>query len=554
MAAEPQLDAAGSPRKGRVIFLLIAFLTLGSSAFAQDHSPHPARLVEAQNAFDAGRWDEALRLAQGPAEQSPDLDFVAGLSLARMERWSEARLAFEAGVRKAPNDSRFRVELAGIAYKQKDFRTAKDNLHAALRLNPQDAYSREFLATIYFLEGNLEAESLRNRALAFNAPQVLTSDALLATQSRLDNLGVFSNRRIELNPAESGNYDLTLHLAERNGWGDSKVEGIVSLLSGLPYATIYPEFYNLSRDAVNLTSLARWDSEKRRISLALSMPLYGDPRLRLRFYADARNENWNLAQTFRGTGTPLTDLNMRRAAAGVEAHSVVNGRWSWSAGAEIANRNFRNLNGHASPAERAFFAGATSVAGWLSVERTLMRVAERRFMLDSTAEAKAGREFADSLGPFATLRGSLRARWFPRAKGDDYEMQTQIRAGATAGKATLDELFELGVERDNDLWLRGHAGTLDGRKGAAPLGRRFFLANWEMDKNIYQNGFFTLKLGPFLDNGAVADSSGLFGSQRWLWDAGAQCKVRVLGSLTIALSYGRDLRGGRNVFYGTVLR
>src|SRR5437763_1822928 len=40
---------------------------------------------------------------------------------------------------------------------------------------------------------------------------------------------------------------------------------------------------------------------------------------------------------------------------------------------------------------------------------------------------------------------------------------------------------------------------------------------------------------------------------RWLWDAGAQCKVRVLGSLTVVLSYGRDLRGGKGVFYGTVL-
>jgi len=378
-------------------------------------------------------------------------------------------------------------------------------------------------------------------------------DALLTTQSRLENLGVFSNRRIELTPAESGNYALTLHLAERNGWGDSKVEGIVSLLSGLPYATIYPEFYNLGRDAVNLTSLARWDSEKRRVSLSLSLPLNGDPSLRLRLYADARNENWNLARTFFGAGTPLMDLNMRRAAAGLEAHSIVNGRWSWTAGAELANRNFRNLSGHNSPAEHAFFTGATSVAGWLSVERTLVRVPERRFTTDSSAEAKAGREFAAGLGPFATFRGSLRAHWFPRARGDDYEMQAQIRAGATGGKATLDELFELGVERDNDLWLRGHAGTLDGRKGAAPLGRRFFLANWEMDKNIYQNGFFTVKLGPFLDNGAVADSSGLFGSQRWLWDAGAQCKVRLLGSLTMVVSYGRDLRGGRNVFFGTVL-
>jgi hypothetical protein len=284
------------------------------------------------------------------------------------------------------------------------------------------------------------------------------------------------------------------------------------------------------------------------------VPLYGDPSLRLRLYADSRNENWNLAQTLLGAGTALTDLNLRRVAAGTEVHSAVGGRWSWSAGAEIANRNFRNLSGHDSPAERAFFTGTTSLAGWLSVERALLRAPERRFTLYSSAEAKAGRELAGGLGPFATFRGALRAHWFPRATGDDYDVQARIRAGAIVGKATLDEMFELGIERDNDLWLRGHAGTLDGRKGAAPLGRRFFLANWEVDKNFYQNGFFAVKLGPFLDSGAVADSSGLFGSRRWLWDTGAQCKVRVLESLTIVLSYGRDLRGGRNVFYGTVLR
>src|SRR5713226_1511262 len=579
MAAQPQLDAPGSPRKGFVILFLAVVLALGMPAFAQRPASEQTRLAAAQTAFDAGHWEDAVTLARGPADQSPDLDFLAGLALAHLEKWNEAKLSFEAGSRKAPKDPRFLVELAGISYKRKDFRTAKVRLADALSLNPQDAYSREFLATIYFLDGNLEAalkywnledkprlrsvafapslrlkESLRNRALAFNAPQVLTGDALLATQSRLDNLGVFSNRRIELTPADSADYDLTLHLAERNGWGDSKVEGIVSLLSGLPYATIYPEFYNLGRDAVNLTSLARWDSEKRRVSLSFSQPLYGDPSLRLRLYADARNENWNLAQTLLGTGTPLTDLNLRRAAAGAEVHSIVNDRWSWSAGAEVANRDFRNLGTPSSSAGREFFTDSTSLAAWLGTERTLFRAPEPRFTLDSTVQAKAGREFANGLGPFATLRGSLRAHWFPRAKGDDYELQARIRAGATAGKATLDELFELGIERDNDLWLRGHAGTLDGRKGAAPLGRRFFLANGETDKNIYQNGFFTVKLGPFLDNGAVADSSGLFGSQRWLWDTGAQCKVRILGSLTIVLSYGRDLRGGRDVFYGTVLR
>ncbi|HWW19023.1 MAG TPA: tetratricopeptide repeat protein, partial [Candidatus Saccharimonadales bacterium] len=225
MAAESQLDVIGSTPKGFVILILVAVLALGLPAFAQEHASDEARLLASRAAFDTGRWEEAAKLAQGPAGQSPDLDFLAGLSLARLEKWSEAKASFQAGARKAPQDPRFLVELAGIAYKQKDFRTAKTALRAALRLNPQDSYSSEFLATIYFLEGNLEAtlkywnavdkprlrsvvfapalqlkESLRNRALAFNAPQVLTGNALLATQARLDNLGIFSSRRIELTP------------------------------------------------------------------------------------------------------------------------------------------------------------------------------------------------------------------------------------------------------------------------------------------------------------------------------------------------------------------
>src|SRR5882762_3802284 len=548
MAAEPQLDAAGGARKGRVILFWAVVLILGSPGFAQDHPSEEARLSAARNAFDAGHSEEAANLARGPADQSPDLDFLMGLALARQEKWSEAKQSFESGLRKAPGDPRFLAELAGLAYKQKDFRIAKDRLHAALRLNRQDAYAREFLATIYFLEGNLEAalkywnpeekprlgsvafvpslhlkESLSKRALAFNAPQVLTRDALLTTESRWDLLGIFSSQRMELTPADSGNYDATLHLAERKGWGDSKLAGIVSLLSGLPYATVYPEFYNLGHDAVNVVSLARWDSEKRRVSLAVSLPVYGDPSLRLRLYADARNENWNLTRTFFGAGTPLSDLNLRRVAAGAEFRSVVNGRWSWSGGAEVAHRNFRNQSDPLSGPERPFFTASASLAGWLGAGRSLLRVPEHRFTLDTSAELRAGREFANGLGLFASLRGSLIAHWFPQASGDDYETQTRIRAGGTAGKVTIDELFQLGIERDNDLWLRGHSGTADGRKGAAPLGRRYFLVNWEMDKNIHRNGIFTIKLGPFLDSGAVADSSGLFGSQRWLWDSGIQC-------------------------------
>src|SRR5215472_12684361 len=225
MAVQPQLDVAGGSRKSFVNRFFLPFFAsflFSLPCTGQDQSSDQARIAAAQGAFDAGRWEETARLAQGPADQSAELDFLRGLAFARLERWDQAKLAFEAGAGKSPRDLRFPVELAGIAYKKKDFRVAKRDLQTALRLNPADGYANEFLATIYFLEENLEAalkywnsaekprlrsvafapslqlnETLRNRALAFNAPQVLTGDAPLTTESRLDNLGIFSSRRVE---------------------------------------------------------------------------------------------------------------------------------------------------------------------------------------------------------------------------------------------------------------------------------------------------------------------------------------------------------------------
>ena len=577
MASGAKLDAPRGARRGKLILLLL-LLPLCSPAFAKQTPSDASRLAAAQKAFDSEKWEEAARLSQGPESQPPELDFLHGLALARQQQWNGSRLAFAAGHLKNPRDPRFLVELAGVAYKQKDYSAAEQNLRAALRLGSRDAYTLDFLGTIYFLQGNLEAalkywnaidkprlrnvavqppprleETLLRRAIAFNAPQVLSGDALLATRARLENLGIFSPMRVELTPAGE-NFDATLHAAERNGWGDSKLEGAIALLSGVPYQTVYPEIYNMGHRAMNFFSLLRWDSEKRRAFAAFSTPLFDNPARRLQLYFDARNENWNLSKTFLDAGPPLGDLNLRRFAGGIELHSVASGCWGWSTGMEVAGRSFRNLPSITTTAEKAFFTNANSFAYWLRADRSLLRVPEHRFTLDASAEGRIGRAFADNLGASGTTRGSLDARWLPRATGDDYEMRTRVRAGTRVGRVPFDELFQLGVERDNDLWLRGHAGTTGGRKGAAPLGRRYFLANWEMDKNVYGNGLFTVKLGPFLDTGRIADSSGLFGSQRWQWDTGAQCKVRVLGSITLVLIYGRDLRGGRNIFYGTALR
>src|SRR2546427_13288975 len=128
MAADPQLGAAGSRRKGRVIFLLIAVLLPGSPACAQDLPCDQIRLTAAQSAFDAGHWEEAASLAGGPADQSPELDFLAGPAFARLAKWFEAQLAFESGLRKAANDTAVFVVPASSALRQKGVAEAKRHL------------------------------------------------------------------------------------------------------------------------------------------------------------------------------------------------------------------------------------------------------------------------------------------------------------------------------------------------------------------------------------------------------------------------------------------
>jgi len=329
---------------------------------------------------------------------------------------------------------------------------------------------------------------------------------------------------------------------------------LLSMLGGVPYQTAYPEWYNLGGRAINFSSLVRWDSEKRRVFASLSSPVEGRADRVVSFFVDARNENWNLADTFSGSLSPITDLNLRRLEAGTELRFVVNGSWSWRAGAGVIGRRFQNVNANLSANAAPFFTNSTSMEAWLGSERLLWRVPERRLTVTGSLESRFGRGFKESLGPFGSIGGSIRADWLPHAKGEDDAIHADIRSANLFGTVPLDQLFELGLDRDSTLWLRGHGATTGGRKGRAPLGRRYVLINSDYEKLIYDGGFFRLLAGPFLDTGKISDDSAAFGDRRWLVDAGAQVKLRVLGSVSVVLSYGRDLRNGRGAFFGTTER
>ncbi len=498
------------------------------------------------------------------------------MALARLERWQEAKEAFESGGSKAPRDERFPLELAGIAFKQKKLGEAKAELRRALRLDPRDRYATDFLATVYLLEDNLEAAlkvwnriekpkiedvrldpqprvnpALLDRAFAFSPAIVLHLDDLLTSEARIDNLDVFPRYHFDLSARQDDEFDLTFRPTERDGWGTGRAEAAVSVLRGLPYQTVYPELYDLKQSATNFVSLVRWDAQKRRAFTVFSGPLQANPKWRYRLHLDGRNENWDLSRTAYGPARPSGDLKLKWVDAGADIVSVESGRWSWNSGVNLSHRDFGNF-----PTSQVgtFFTHGFALTYDAGLDVHALRIPERRFTLDTTASGALGKMLVSSSDPFAKLSAGARAHWLPESRGDDYETTLEFRAGKTLGQPPFDELFILGIERDNDLWLRAHVGTRDGKKGSAPLGRDYLLFNSDVDKTVYQNGFVKFKLGPFLDSGRAYDSSGSFGSKVWLWDTGGRLKVRVTGGPTVMFVYGKDLRSGRNAYYVTVTR
>jgi tetratricopeptide (TPR) repeat protein len=571
--------SGGSPlnptRAAACLFVLVILSTLLSPAFGQSPSGDGPLVEEAKSLTAAQRWQEVVSLLQSSSPRSADLDYYYGSALAHLERWQDAHIVLQQGARLRPQDARFPLELAGVAFKQKRYSAAAAYLRRAATLAPNDPYTNEFLATVYFLQGNLEAALkywnrvskpqiagvrldpiphldpvLLDHALAFSPAGALLLPDLLTTQTWVHGLGIFPTFNFDLSAREDGRFDLALHNHERNGFGQTKLEALVRLFSNLPAQEINPEYFNLRHEAINIISLYRWDAQKRRAHAEVSAPWTG-PRRRFFLGGDWRDENWDIRNSFTGQVPLLGSLSLEREAAEVGVTFFPSGRWRWSAGAEFSHRDFANV-----------FSGTALTPALLSqgyqlkqlaeVNADLWRIPDHRLIISSGISSQAGRIWSSPAHAFEKLQAEARFHWFPRGQGDDYEMQELVRAGKTWGTFPFDELFMLGGLGDNNLMMRGHITTHDGRKGSGPLGRNYVLSNWELDKNIFHNGLFAVKLGPFMDTGKITDPSPGLGSHQWLYDTGGQLKLKAFG-LGVALTYGKDLRSGSNAFFINML-
>src|SRR6266704_776554 len=345
------------PDIGRSIIRLLWFFLLCSTALVAQNSSD-RELSRIKQFFEDGQWQEIANHPPHPGDPS-DLYFYYGAALARLQRWDDAHTAFESAFRIWPADPRFSTELAGVAFKQGRYAEAQHGLEHSLRVVPDDNYTDDFLATIFFLEGNRDAAikywnrvgkpriqsvlyeptpradpALLDRALTFSPASVLRLTDLLTSEACTRQLGIFAASQFRLEAQPGGDFDLAIENSERNGCGHNKWECLLLIFGTTPAQTVKFNYFNIGAGAVNFHSRYRWDYQKRQIAVELDTPVAGQPKWHLQLGTDLRNENWGVRSTFAGTAPLLAALNLKRESVHVDFTDVVSGNWSWSESTE----------------------------------------------------------------------------------------------------------------------------------------------------------------------------------------------------------------------------
>ncbi len=392
---------------------------------------------------------------------------------------------------------------------------------------------------------------LRERTFALSGGQRFTTDRLRFAESNIDRLNVFADVQYDLVPRKQDDrYDLLVRTVPvappLAGW----LGQLLPSLRQLPYQGLAYDAYNLHENAVNLNVLGRWDPDKRRGSAELSGPWRENPRTEYRFFLDLRDERWNLNKKYFSSAGGRNGLLLRKAQAGGDFQFGLSSKLQWTLGGLVAYRDYGN-----SPSD-PLFARGWSVEMNNRLDCLLWSWPDHRLRIDSFASLRTGQLFSQSPSRLITTRVGASAVWFPQAQGDRYLLTTKLGAGRTFGTVPLDELFILGMERDNDrdLWLRGTVGTRDGRKGSAPMGTQYAISQTDFSRRVFELPFVRGYLGPFLDVGAVGDPFHRYGSRGVLYDAGIKGTIKTLGAVKLTLVYGRDIVNGRGVFYTAVSR
>ena len=521
---------------------------------------------------DQKDWRGILSTAPDNCSAAPAyLHFYRGIALAGLERLIEAEEQLTIAVQKSPRQGRYRVELAGTLFLQKRWTEAREALLPARNMACEECdptYLDDFLATLYFLEGNLEAAlkywnkigkpvlrnirvepedflrpELLHSALAFSPGEPLELKGLQKTVMTLGESQIVGRHSIRLVPRVEGDYDAELVAVPKSGTISRRpLRSAVLIGRELPFETLHLSLMNPAGSGLSWQSMLRWDERDSRIASSLTGPLAGRLDQLYSIHLDARKEAWEVPPAARFN---TSSFDSRRLTLGAGFSSRIDQRWRWNTGVDLSWRRADYQGAQPLPSREEIFEAGKVLEYAIGVERTLLIRPEQGLETVASLQARTGRFWSSDSHIFGQLEGEIRARWSLHPGEDGTTLGASLHAGTTEGTVPFDKLFHLGADRDHSVFFRAHPARTSGLRGTGPWGPRYWLGRVDVSRKLYERPFFSVSAGPFVDLGQVAripDSSpdrGLL-----LVDAGIQTRIRLAYSLEVHFSLGLDTRRG----------
>ena len=502
-------------------------------------------------------------------EPSADAYLYLGISYAHIREWVRAEETLKNGASRFPRDARFHNELAGVYLASNDLKMARESLLQALRIDEDDKYAADLLATVDMSTGDVKGalkawnhdgrpvigDILNNghvefenwtirKASTFRTGQVLTWGKWRTTELRLQNAGIFSNAGIEIEPTTAPDrYTAVIRTVP-------KANGRGQLFSALFEAAFFKaptvDIFNLGNSGVSAKMGYRFATNRHRAEVGFVVPVPVPGLLFTESTGVFRSERWNISRPAIDNGI---DPRFYYQATGgrLELKYIPHYQLELGAGYEYRNRT-------ASGAEPGLQLNNKNT-GKLLFQASI-------FPFDGRYRARIhGETFIARAAWLSDLRYSGgTVEWnsrYPFDKQSRNMLEITMKGGTTSGELPVDDYFVLGVRpptfpQYSDTLLRGHSAiSQTGHFGNAPMGTSFTLVNNTFAHRIARLPFFNVLDAPyvdlkwliFVDLGRTFDYNGVFQQGKILVDTGGGFRLET-PTRVFNVTYGRSLRDG----------
>jgi tetratricopeptide (TPR) repeat protein len=548
----------------KVISLAFILLTGFAESFAQ--------VDEARQAIDRGEYVRAATILSAELGQRPSADayLYLGIAYRHMKEYQKAGDVLNEGSKRYPDDARFHDELANLFLENNDVDAAKTQLKESLKLDANDNFASDQLATIDMSEGEVQSalrswnktnrpfinDILHNyylnfgswvvrRAVAFNPANTLRYSQWKTTEARLFETRNFSNVGLEIEPtAIPDQYNAVVRTTRKaNGLNEFGF----NLIKGAPIQTSYLDVWDIGKTGINFNSSYRWQTNRRRFQGGLEIPLPVASLTYLDLGDIWRDERWDVSDNIVPPLLPSARFDNKSNGLYIGVRNIPHYRVQLGAGFIYRNRA-------ASGDLPQIFTNNLN-SGVFSAE-TDLRIADGTYQNQLHIEGFAARQSIIGSAQFTGGVAKLSNRVTLSRDTRTY-LDWSLTGGMENGSIPFENYFELGMDSPGNNILRAHTAALHGKYGHGPMGSEFLLLNTDVERrlatipffNTLNIPFFSVKWELFADAARTWDRTHVFQPSKLLIDVGGGLRFET-PTHSLNLVYGRSLRDGQNVLYG----